>query len=267
MNNFSKRILSGLVYVCLFLFAVLFSKDTYIVLITFFSLVSLWEFSRILKVNNILPYMVTLGLSTLAFVGIEKYMSTKVLLIVTLFAIFNLGSLLIELFSKNKKNRSDVAKLFLQIKYVVLPFFFLMLLPFLKSNYHPYIVVYTILIIWTNDSFAYLVGKNFGKHKLFERISPKKTIEGFIGGMVFATVLGGVIGYYTDGFSMLNWIVIAIIISLFGTLGDLVESKFKREANVKDSGTIMPGHGGLLDRLDSLFFLAPFVYLYIHFLM
>lgn len=122
-------------------------------------------------------------------------------------------------------------------------------------------------MIWTNDSFAFIVGKNFGKHKLFESVSPKKTIEGFIGGMFFAVIVGVLIGNYSNSFSILNWITIAIIVAVIGSLGDLVESKFKRQANVKDSGKIMPGHGGLLDRLDSLFFLAPFVYLYIHNIM
>lgn len=122
-------------------------------------------------------------------------------------------------------------------------------------------------MIWTNDSFAFFVGKNFGKHKLFESVSPKKTIEGFIGGLLFAIIAGFLIGKYSTYFSISNWIIIAVIVAIFGSLGDLVESKFKRQAKVKDSGTIMPGHGGLLDRLDSLFFLAPFVYLYIHYIM
>jgi len=267
MSDFYKRILSGLVYVFVFLFAILFSKQSYIALLTFFSLVSLWEFSRILKVNNILPYMTLIALSTIAFIGIGKYLPNKATLLLTLFTVFNSILLLIDLFAKEFKSRSNLLKLFLQIRYIVLPFFFLIILPFVKGIYFPNIIIYTILIIWTNDTFAYLVGKNFGKTKLFERISPKKTIEGFIGGLFFAIILGAVLGYYSKHFSMLNWIIIAIIIAVFGTLGDLIESKFKRQAGVKDSGTIMPGHGGLLDRLDSLFFLAPFVYLYIHFLM
>lgn len=267
MNNFSKRVLSAIVYVCIFLFAILISKETYIGLISFFSIVCLWEFSKMIKVNNILPYMVLVALSVIAFFGIERFLPYKAHLLLVVYAIFNGVVLLIDLFSEGFKERTHLSKLFLQIKYIVLPFFFLMLLPFFKGSYQSNIIIYTILIIWVNDSFAYLVGKNFGKRKLFERISPKKTIEGFLGGLMFAVVLGAVIGYYSKGFSIINWVIIAVIISVFGTLGDLVESKFKRQANIKDSGTIMPGHGGLLDRLDSLFFLAPFVYLYIHFLM
>ena len=97
-------------------------------------------------------------------------------------------------------------------------------------------------------------------------VSPKKTIEGFIGGIVFTMIAAVVISYYSDLLSRLHWIILSIIVSVMGTLGDLIESKFKREANIKDSGNIMPGHGGMLDRLDSLIFIAPFVYLYLYFL-
>jgi phosphatidate cytidylyltransferase len=128
-------------------------------------------------------------------------------------------------------------------------------------------VIAILIFIWVNDSFAYLVGKNFGKRKLFESVSPKKTIEGFIGGWVFSLIAAFFISqqHNNSDINLVDWIIIASILSIIGTIGDLVESKFKRQANVKDSGTIMPGHGGMLDRLDSLFFAAPFVFLYLHF--
>lgn len=266
MSSLSKRILSGIVYVCIFLFAILFSKNSYILLITIFSAISLWEFSKIVKVKNVFPYIILIGLTLSLFINnsIITPVSKTVLLGYT---IFNAILLLLDLFSGEFKTRNKFLSVLIQLKYVVLPFFFLMLLPFYKNSYHPNIIIYIIVIIWTNDSFAFLVGKNFGKNKLFESISPKKTIEGFIGGLLFSVLLGTIIGYNSQEFSILNWVIISFIISVFGTLGDLVESKFKRQANIKDSGTIMPGHGGLLDRLDSLFFLAPFVYLYIHFLI
>jgi phosphatidate cytidylyltransferase len=122
-------------------------------------------------------------------------------------------------------------------------------------------------IIWVNDSFAFLVGKNFGKNKLFPSVSPKKTIEGFLGGLIFSLIAAIIISKFNLDFSMLNWMVIGVIVSVIGTIGDLVESKFKRQAKIKDSGNIMPGHGGILDRLDSLLFAAPFVYLYINFII
>ena len=127
------------------------------------------------------------------------------------------------------------------------------------------IIIIIFLMIWINDTFAYLVGKTFGKHKLFEKISPKKTIEGFLGGAVFTIAFSFFIpmlfGWVKEDNRWI-WIVQAIIIVIFATLGDLVESKFKRSANVKDSGNIMPGHGGILDRLDSIIFAAPFIFLF-----
>ncbi|GAA0725452.1 hypothetical protein GCM10009430_31130 [Aquimarina litoralis] len=121
-------------------------------------------------------------------------------------------------------------------------------------------------MIWTNDTFAYLVGKNFGKHKLLERISPKKTIEGFIGGFIFTLIAGYLIAIFSDTLSIYLWLIISIIMSIFGTLGDLIQSKFKRQAGVKDSGSIMPGHGGIFDRLDSIIFASPFLYAFLQIL-
>ena len=119
-------------------------------------------------------------------------------------------------------------------------------------------------MIWVNDSFAYIVGKSFGKQKLFYRISPHKTVEGFLGGLFFCCISASIVSRYIDDtLSTPNWLIIAIIVSVFGTLGDLIESKLKRESNVKDSGKIMPGHGGILDRLDSVIFASPYIYLFL----
>ena len=266
MGNFSKRIISGIVYVAVFLIAILYSEQSYLGLLTFFAGVCLWEFLRIIKSKSFIGYILLGILSFLLLFNKNiLFQKDKILLVCIIYTLVSGVLLIIDLYAKVYKTRNQFAIYFLPIKYIVLPFFFLMLLPFIDGIYKPYIIIYTIIIIWVNDSFAYLVGKNFGENKLFERISPKKTIEGFIGGLVFSVIAGGIIGYYSSDFSITNWVIIAIITSIFGTLGDLIESKFKRQANVKDSGTIMPGHGGLLDRLDSLFFLAPFVYLYIHF--
>ena len=119
------------------------------------------------------------------------------------------------------------------------------------------------ILIWINDSFAYLIGSNFGRQKLFESVSPKKTVEGFLGGVFFSAIGSYFIFKYTNNLEFSNWLIISVIVSVFGTIGDLIESKYKRQANVKDSGNLMPGHGGLLDRLDSAIFVAPFVYLFL----
>ena len=141
------------------------------------------------------------------------------------------------------------------------------MIPFTKGEYNPHILISILILIWVNDSFAFLIGKNFGKQKLFKSVSPKKTVEGFIGGFVFSLIAAYIIAINTEIFSAVNWLIIATITSVIGTIGDLIESKFKRLAHKKDSGNIMPGHGGLLDRLDSLLFAAPFVYLYIHYII
>ena len=160
-------------------------------------------------------------------------------------------------------------RLFLQLIYLIFPFYFLISIPFIFGEYESEILICTLIFIWVNDSFAFIVGKNLGKRKLFKSVSPKKTIEGFIGGLVFSILAACIISNQSNNsnIDLLDWIIIAIILSVFGTIGDLIESKFKRQANIKDSGSIMPGHGGLLDRLDSLFFAAPFVYLYLYFII
>ena len=229
-----------------------------------FAVICVFEFSKILKLKNIIPYLILAGFIYLSVQEIPRSINSYLIgastagLIILLYLLISI---------KPIKTENVGQKLFLQIIYLILPFFFLIKLPFIQEEYNPNIIIYIILMIWTNDSFAFIIGKNFGKHKLFESVSPKKTIEGFIGGLFFAVLAGVLIGNYSNSFSILNWIIIAIIVAGLGSLGDLVESKFKRQANIKDSGKIMPGHGGLLDRLDSLFFLAPFVYLYIHYIM
>jgi phosphatidate cytidylyltransferase len=131
------------------------------------------------------------------------------------------------------------------------------------KGYNPKILVTILILIWTNDTFAYVVGKNMGKTKLFPSVSPKKTIEGFAGGMIF-TVISSVLlsKFFIESKILYIWIIIAIIVSIFSTLGDLIQSKFKRVAGIKDSGKIMPGHGGILDRLDSIIFVIPIINLF-----
>lgn len=265
MNNFQVRAISGIVYAAIFIFSILYSQESYIGLIGLFGSICLWEFSKIINLKgliiNILIFISLIILSYTKAFPIDKI--GYLLAFCILFLLF----LIIDLYAKKVYQKTEVIKSFITLSYIILPFLFLAFLPILNNTYHPKLIIFVILIIWANDSFAYIVGKNFGKTKLFERISPKKTIEGFLGGFIFAILTGIVISKYSVLFSTINWIIIAAIISVFGTYGDLIESKFKRLANVKDSGTIMPGHGGLLDRLDSLFFLAPFVYLYIHYLL
>ena len=172
-------------------------------------------------------------------------------------------NLIIDLFLEKGKPTTDVLGKYVKLLgYIILPFVILMKTPYVQGNFNPKIVIGIFILIWTNDTFAYIVGKSIGRHKLFEKISPKKTIEGFIGGMIFTLLISYLLSIYFDFFSPSVWISTGFIVSIFGTVGDLVESRFKRLAGVKDSGKIMPGHGGILDRLDSVIFVIPFLYLF-----
>jgi phosphatidate cytidylyltransferase len=135
-------------------------------------------------------------------------------------------------------------------------------LPNISGIYNPYIVFCFLALIWISDSAAYVFGVTFGKRPLFKSVSPKKSIEGFLGGFIFSLILSlFFFKYLSLDFSLSEWLILGVLTSCLGTLGDLVESQFKREAGVKDSGKLMPGHGGLYDRMDSIIFAAPFIYL------
>ncbi len=264
MNNLLQRSLTGFVYVSIFVSAILYSKESFLLLTTIFALISLFEFNKIIQFKNIVPYFL-LPLVGYYFIFHLNNNQTFLFLILTLFTSIKL---IYQLYTKVLSSpKIFLNKINLCIRYIILPFVFLMMIPFTDGSYNPQILIGILILIWVNDSFAFLVGKNFGKRKLFESISPKKTIEGFVGGAIFSFISSYIIAINTATFSALNWFIISIIVSIIGTIGDLVESKFKRQANIKDSGNIMPGHGGLLDRLDSLFFVSPFIYLYIHFIL
>jgi phosphatidate cytidylyltransferase len=151
------------------------------------------------------------------------------------------------------------------IFYIISGFVFLALIPFTNKVFEPKIILGIFILAWTNDTFAYLVGKGFGKRKLMENISPKKTIEGFYGGMAGALFASFIFFKFIpiSEYNLIFWLFLALLVSVLGTIGDLIQSKFKRLAGVKDSGNIMPGHGGVYDRLDSIIFASPFIYLFI----
>ena len=134
--------------------------------------------------------------------------------------------------------------------------------PNIDNFYNPYLVFIFLALIWVSDSAAYIFGVTFGKRPLFKSVSPKKSIEGFLGGLMFSIILSLMFFKFINlDLSLSAWITLGILTSCLGTLGDLVQSQFKREAGVKDSGKWLPGHGGLYDRMDSIIFAAPFIYL------
>jgi phosphatidate cytidylyltransferase len=149
--------------------------------------------------------------------------------------------------------------------FIALPFSLLSYIFFI-NGFQPLILLAVFVTIWVNDTGAYLVGVTLGKHRLFERISPKKSWEGFFGGAFFALISAYVFSLFIKDLSLIQWLIFSEIIVIFGTFGDLAESLLKRTLNMKDSGNVIPGHGGLLDRFDSMLLAAPAVYLFLSFL-
>lgn len=260
MNETLIRSLSGLVFISVLLFATLFSVESFLLLFGLFLLQTVREFCSLILFPKA-PALLVSGILYGIFAVISKP-NNFIDFSLVLASIFVLISLMIWLFSTTSTINDNQAKWVKLIGYIVLPFILIAKIPMLTNIYIPSIIIGIFILIWTNDTFAYVVGKSIGKNKLFERISPKKTIEGFVGGMIFAIVAGVLIAKNYVQMPVFVWIVTALTVSFLGTIGDLVESKFKRIAHVKDSGNIMPGHGGILDRLDSIIFVAPFLFLF-----
>jgi len=187
--------------------------------------------------------------------------SHKVLLSVNILSIFSI--FIFELFRNKKQPLKNILVTIGGVIYVGLPFALLNLIAFLPidsviGNYNKYILLGFFIILWANDTGAYVVGSLIGKNRLFERISPKKSWEGSIGGAFFAVGFAVLMYYFTGLETAIFWVIFALSIVVFGTLGDLVESLLKRDLGVKDSGSILPGHGGFLDRFDAVLMAAPF---------
>ncbi len=267
MNNFTKRLVFGSIYVAILAFGILYSKISFISLFFVLMLVTLYEFMSIIKLKSIFPYIISFFLFVFANIINVKDIPSRILseyagiaLFLSFFAAF-----ISILFAKKDEVVSHLGRIFLTIIYIAVPFTLIAQIPFINNEFA--FVNTTILgvfiLVWVNDTFAYLIGKNFGKRKLLERISPNKTVEGFIGGMIFTFIGGYVLSLFFTKMSMVNWLAFSAIVSTFGVLGDLIESMFKRQGNVKDSSNFIPGHGGFLDRLDSVIFAAPFIFIYL----
>jgi phosphatidate cytidylyltransferase len=137
----------------------------------------------------------------------------------------------------------------------------------IECSYTYEILLIYFLLIWANDTGAYLFGVSIGKHKIFPRISPKKSWEGFFGGLFFTAIVAWAISLYFHNITFAHWLVIGLLSAIIGVFGDLVESMLKRSIDVKDSGKFLPGHGGVLDRFDSVFLSAPIVFAYLKIMM
>ena len=170
---------------------------------------------------------------------------------------------IVELFHESETPLRNVATTLTGIFYVAYPMALMLFIPLLfTGEWQPEAFLFYLFIVWGNDVFAYLTGVTLGKHKMCPRISPKKSWEGFVGGIVGAMAMGA-IGSYVVGGGLGMWLGLSLVVAITSVFGDLVESMFKREAGIKDSGKIMPGHGGVLDRFDALLISSPFAFVYL----
>jgi phosphatidate cytidylyltransferase len=261
LKNLLTRTLTGIIFVGVIAGAICFGEASMQLLFLFISLLTLNEFINLVKTDEINPSrFIVIAAAVIIYISVSRILSAGYEFLS--FSIFPL-LFISELFRKKSKPFHSIVYGIGGIIYTVIPFALLARMSINNYIYAPVIPLSFFLILWSSDTFAYLVGMKLGRHKLFERISPGKTWEGSIGGMAAACCAAFVIYKSYGVFSLVDWMIIALIIVITGTLGDLTESMLKRSLNVKDSGKFLPGHGGLLDRFDAMLLAVPSVYIYL----
>jgi phosphatidate cytidylyltransferase len=266
------RAITGFLFILTVMAGVYFNSIIALCLFTLIIVLGIDEFYGLVKKSKTIQpikfWGILTGLVSIITIGLIifnmvpfKMIFIPILMIFTIF--------LIELYRKRENPFINVAYTILGLIYIAVPFAMLYHLGFysdnnFNENYSFQIILGFFLMLWTNDTGAYLAGRFFGKHKLFERISPKKTWEGSIGGGLLTIGVAFILSIYFTNLNQTNWIVLAILVAVFGGLGDLVESMLKRSLNIKDSGNLLPGHGGILDRFDGLLLSVPFIYSYLY---
>jgi len=272
MKEFYTRSLTALAYAIVLLFPLFFNQYMFYLVGFICSLILVFEFIKLVSDYNHKFFSVDSGKSYLIlYLTFPLYLS---LFILSKYPEFQLVFLLIIVITNVLLGFSLLKKKFFSFSILKNRFvghFYLvgsLVIFFSMSNilgtYDPMIILSFLSLIWISDSAAYVFGVSFGKRPLLKSVSPKKSIEGFIGGVIFSILLSIIFSFYINiNFSLTQWLIIAVVTSVLGTLGDLVQSQFKREAGVKDSGKWLPGHGGLYDRMDSIIFASPFIYLLI----
>lgn len=280
MNELFKRGVTGIIYIFLLLAAIMLNTDAFDFLFLVFGLICIYEFKRLIRLSNLQIFVAFL---ILWWLFIHFHIDNFIKFLLLFATIITNIVLIFHLFRKDKVSYNEKEKFIISLLYIGGGSIFIPLIyqneircmypdfqdyrqmisqiPIeYKLNEAKHTMIAILCIIWASDSFAYLTGKMFGKRKLFPSVSPKKTIEGLIGGFVGALIIAVCFSFFSEK-NIWVWILLTFVLVVAGTLGDLLESKFKRMAGKKDSGTILPGHGGLLDRLDSLIFASPFAYL------
>lgn len=267
-----KRSLTGIIFVIVVTACIKISNLSFLVLSLVIMTLSMWEFYRMaenIKINAQKYFGIFLGVMIFIIhyfklIGYlnEKYYLAFIPLFVSVF--------IYELFRDQRRPFSNIAYTFLGVFYIALPItLFCNIVFFIPEDgsqtlYNPNVLLGFFFLIWTNDTGSYIFGQAFGKRKLFRRISNKKTWEGSIGGAVTTIFVAYFLSSWLDVFLMHHWLIIGGIIAFMGTFSDLVESLYKRSVRTKDTGDILPGHGGMLDRMDSALLTAPFIYVYIN---
>ena len=261
-NNLTQRVIAALLGVIIIVSAILWSDWAYFSIFFFICMLTQLEFYKLTGLDGMIPlksYGTVSGLLiyTISFLEEKGLISNNYyyLIFPLLFGVF-----LIKLYKKTeRKPFTNIGITFLGIIYVAVPFSLLNVTAFSNDAYSYQIIVGLLLLLWSSDTGAYFAGTKFGKRKLFERVSPKKSWEGSIGGFVLAIVMAYFLSIYFHDLYPWQWMVAAFIMVVCGTYGDLVESLFKRSMAIKDSGTVIPGHGGFLDRFDGLLISVPFI--------
>ena len=276
MRNLIVRTISGVVLLGIVLGAAFGGPYAYGSFLLLIVVVGMWEFYNNAAATGAVPHR-TLGLAAgivlfvtsfflfHGFVSMSQSESGVDMLIggILYFAALIPLCFIVELFHESETPLRNVATTLMGIFYVAFPMSLMLFIPVLiTGEWKPEAFLFYLFIVWGNDVFAYLTGIAIGKHKMSPRISPKKSWEGFAGGIVGAIAMGAV-GSIVVGGSLGMWLGLAAVVAITSVFGDLVESMFKREAGIKDSGKIMPGHGGILDRFDALLISSPFAFVYL----
>lgn len=267
MSNLLTRAITGAVFVAVLATCIILSPYSNFLLFMVLSVIGAHEFSKLYssfapRVSSLFitgsvlfAFLLLAGIS----VGVELKYSFLILLMPLL-------GIMMDLERNGEPPFAYLTQILIALFYIALPFSLLVLLSFSIGEYYEWrIQLGFFLLLWANDTFAYLTGRWLGKNKLWESISPKKTIEGFVGGLIFCVGTGFLIAQFWDVLPAWKWMGMSAIVAIAGTLGDLSESLLKRKAGVKDSGNILPGHGGVLDRFDGITLAIPLVSLFLYF--
>jgi phosphatidate cytidylyltransferase len=260
------RAITGFIFAVVVLGLVMVNVYTFTLFFILISILCTLEFYKLVKTDDIRPNLSTGLLFLLSIISplIAHFMASQA--INNLIFCIPFGVLLIvsELYKHHKNPFHNIAYTFFGIVYAAIPFCFFYAMAFRDGQYSFHYPLAFLMMLWASDTGAYIFGVQFGKHRLFERHSPKKSWEGFIGGLICSALTAYVLSLYFTELSLFHWLIVASIITVTGTLGDLSESMLKRSLSTKDSGTFLPGHGGFLDRFDGLLIAAPLVYFYLH---